>query len=136
MRPHLAPALFALGGLLAGGGAGGAAAWALSQRLIKGSGEPRGWRPVEVVVATADIPSGGSFWAELLARKTAPEQHVQTSSVRPADARHLIGAHALVPVARGEMLRWYAVAEAYPSGACEVLRGLAAGPELAAEPRP
>lgn len=128
MSPSGIARLVAAMGLVLGGLSGGAAAYVLSRKQIASTGEPRGWRPVEIIIATSAVPAGGRIEASRLARKLVPEQFVEPSTLRASDARHVVGAHAVLPIAAGAVVRWYDVAEAYPDRACERLRAWAASP--------
>jgi pilus assembly protein CpaB len=61
---------------------------------------------VPVVVAAVDIPEGTAVTFDHLQQRSAPQQLVTSSVVKPESANYIVNAKLLVPVQKGDMLLW------------------------------
>ncbi|WNG34749.1 hypothetical protein F0U61_14650 [Archangium violaceum] len=101
-----------VGGIVVGLGVGlvafGLGAGVLAYTLVKkAEKEARaGWALVPVIVPQRDFAPGEVLTLDELAQRSAPEQLVTSSMVRPDSAAYVVGQALTVPVQAGEPLRW------------------------------
>lgn len=73
----------------------------------KAAEEPlAGAQLVPVVVAAMDLPEGTAVTFDHLQQRSAPQQLVTSSVVKPDSASYIVNAKLLVPVQKGDMLLW------------------------------
>src|SRR3954465_5146666 len=66
----------------------------------------RGWNLVPVVVAVDDIPEGTVVTFDMVSQRSAPEQFVTSSGVKPDSASYVVNQKVLVPLQAGDPLLW------------------------------
>lgn len=66
----------------------------------------RGWNLMPVVIAAQDIPEGTVVTYDMISQRSVPEQFVTDSLVKPDTASYIVNQPILVPVHKGDPLRW------------------------------
>lgn len=94
------PVLIAVGlGLLAGL----VAYWAIRKQE---EDVRRGWKLVNVVVASQDIREGASVSMDMISVRAIPEQFATASVVKPDSVSYVVNQKVLVPLQAGDPLLW------------------------------
>jgi len=66
----------------------------------------RGWKLVNVVVASQDIHEGASVSMDMISVRAIPEQFVTASVVKPDSVSYVVNQKVLVPLQAGDPLLW------------------------------
>lgn len=85
----------------------------------------KGWNLVPVVVVAVDLPARGEITMDALSQRSAPEQFITESVVRPDDVSKVIGRRVHAKLVAGDPLLWR---DLLPAGAPATAAGEAASP--------
>lgn len=66
----------------------------------------KGWNLVPVVVVAVDLPARGELTMEVLSQRSAPEQFITESVVRPEDVSKVLGRRVHSKLVAGDPLLW------------------------------